>query len=73
MPGQVLEILHLFLGNFEVVRLLALLLVVVITLIGVLFCVGWETRDIKAQAEMGDVLVFKLFWHHPILLDVVVR
>jgi hypothetical protein len=34
---------------------------VIVSLLGILLCVGWEMGDVKAQGELGDVLIFELF------------
>ena len=72
VPRQKLEVWYLLLGNFEVISFLALFLVMIIGLVGILLCVGWEMGDIQAQGKLGDVFVLILLWHHPILFDVVV-
>jgi hypothetical protein len=51
---------------------LTLHLVLIIVLVRVMLCIDWRGQDVKSQGEVGDVLIFELFWHYSILLNVII-
>jgi hypothetical protein len=66
VPGKILEISHLFLCNLEVECFLSLLTVMIVFPVVALLFIGGQAGNVESEGKLWDVLVFKLFRHHPI-------